>query len=274
MPEGKPFVQKGMIDSHFHLLGMKEKELNLDIELRFCHDTGMFALLDIGIEPDDLIKRVKYKRDDIKMLFAAGIYPGAVSHADSESAIEDIINLLEKTINDSPVKPCAIGECGIDNFHKYGTPQLQRTLFDQQIELANKMDLPIIIHNREADKEIIEALQANPVNRAGIIHCFSSDKKTAFKLVELGFKISFAGNITYKNSPDIEEAAKKIPANAILAETDSPYLTPQAVRKFFNVPSYVGYIYEKIAILRNHQTAEMVSQVKRNFISLFPELRE
>lgn len=274
MPDGKPFIQKGMIDSHFHLLEMQKKELQLDVELRLCGDSGMFALLDVGVEPDDLSKRTKFFREEPRMLFAAGIYPAKAAPLKSEQELDGLMALLEAEIEKSTIKPAAIGECGIDLYHDYGSVQMQRALMERQIDLANRLEVPLIVHNRQADSEVYDCLKSNRLKAGGIMHCFSSDKKAAFSFADLGFKISFSGNITYRNSPDIEEAARKLPAGALLAETDSPYLTPQPVRKYFNVPSYIGYVYEKIAVLRNRHTADMVSQIKRNFIELFPVLED
>lgn len=265
----KTFIQKGMIDSHLHLLEMENRGILVDSELRLCKDKEVYALLDVGLEATDLKKRLQYRKAGLNLLFACEIFPSIVTEEKSDAQLIHEVEKLKKTILESPQPVSAIGECGLEMFHPYGHIDQQKMLLEAQIALANELHLPIIIHNREATKPLLELLEKNPLKRGGIMHCYSADLKTAYHLIDQGFKISFAGNITYKNSLDLRECASKIPATAILLETDSPFLTPQPVRKEANTPNYIGYTYDAIAKIRNRQMAEIIQQVKDNFQSLF-----
>ena len=152
----------------------------------------------------------------------------------------------------------------LDYHYNYGTPNLQKELLIEQIELANRLDLPIIIHTRDSDNDLITNLKAHPVTNGGIIHCFSSNYKTAKSLLDIGFYISFSGNITYKKSYDIQEAASKIPDDRILIETDAPYLAPQKYRGKINEPSYITETAGYIAELRKTSVENLAKLTKRN----------
>ncbi|MCK5199212.1 MAG: TatD family hydrolase, partial [Spirochaetales bacterium] len=162
-----------------------------------------------------------------------------------------------------------IGEIGLDWNWNYGTKKLQIELFEAQIELANKYKLPILIHNREADKEVIETLKTTPPSSGGIVHCFSSDYQAAVNFLDLGLSISFAGNATYKKNSNLREVAAQIPEESIFVETDSPYLSPQKVRGKLNHPGHIGFIYETIAECRKMAIDELIISVKDNFLKLF-----
>lgn len=264
-----------IIDSHFHLLEMKQKKLNVAQEIQNCKDQGIFAILDVGIDADDLLKRTSYYRQDFNLLFAAGIYPSAVEKANSIDEIDLLIKTLANQIKNSPIFPVALGEIGMDFYHRYGSPENQLYLFTRQIELANQLNLPIIIHNRDGDEEILQVLRETPASKQGVVHCFSSTPQIAYQFIDLGYKISFAGNVTYKKAVEIQRTATKIPLSTILIETDSPYLSPQAIRGKLNSPLNVRYIYEFIAQLRNIPMEDLIKQVKENFIALFhfPKIR-
>ena len=262
-------IQPNMIDSHFHILEMTKKELNIENELKICTVSNMSYMLEVGTKADDLHLRTPYAVDNPQLLFSAGIHPFCVKNANNSTKIQNLITILEEEITNSPIKICAIGECGADFFHDFGDSKLQQELFERQIDLANRLSLPIIVHSRNADKIVKESLSRNRAEHGGIMHCFGSDKIAAFNYIDLGFKISFAGNITYKKSEMIQDVAKKIPSSSILVETDSPYLTPQPMRKFFNRPEYISYTYEKIAIIRNQKIDIIIKNIEENFKNLF-----
>ncbi len=270
-----------IIDSHTHLHSIHEKNIDLALEIEKCKEAKMPYLLDIGIYPNDLQTRLNcYKQlldmqnfnqenKDFRILLAAGIYPSAVIEATTPELMDLQIAVLKENILQCEFPIVAIGEIGVDLFHQYGTLENQKILFAKQIQLANELSLPILIHNREADQAILEVLYANPVDKGGLIHCFSSDLNFAQKAIELGFYISFAGNVTYKKSTTIAEAARLLPLDRILTETDSPYLAPQKLRGQLNTPYNTTYVAEFIAQLRDIPLSELANQVKTNFETLF-----
>ena len=267
--DAQAFIKKDMLDSHFHLLEMKKKGIDIKSHLRLCKDMQIFALFDMGITCDDLLERIPYYQENLPLYFAAGIYPSYVEEINETDKIDNEVKKLHQTIASAPIKVKAIGEIGIELFHPIGKLELQLYLLEKQINLANELELPVAIHNRNADSEILELLKKHPVKKGGVIHCFSSNKKNAYNFIDNGFKISFAGNITYKNNNELQDTIKKIPLSCILTETDSPYLTPQPLRKYPNSPLYIGHTYDIIAQLRNQKIEPLIQIIKENFTTLF-----
>lgn len=268
-------LQQGMIDTHFHSIIMEQNNIDSRSVLTEAFNSGLEYAIDIGTEMSDVAKRRKLLTGFKKILFAAGNYPSEVE----KDTAPNLINLLENIIKESYQKEnnlhkiIAIGEIGLDWHWNYGTKEQQIELFETQIVLANKYNLPIVIHNREADTETIDVLRKTSPVSGGIMHCFSSDYKTAVKVLDLGLSISFAGNVTYKRNETLREVASKIPADSIFAETDSPYLSPQKVRGKKNHPGHIGYTYEFLAQCQNTPLEEFIQIIKNNFLNLFsPEL--
>jgi len=257
----------GMIDTHFHGLIMEQKGLETKTVLKEAFDSGLEYAIDIGTEMSDIPKRLKLLSEFGNILFAAGNYPSEIEI----DTVSNLVDFLETIIIDNKIS--AIGEIGLDWHWNYGTKELQMELFEAQLELANKFKLPVLIHNRDADNEIIEVLNKTKPVSGGIMHCFSSNYETAVKVLDLGLSISFAGNVTYKKNRTLREVASKIPVNTIFAETDSPYLSPQKVRGKKNHPGHIGYTYETLADCQNIAIQELIESMKSNFINLFnPEL--
>ncbi len=254
----------GMIDTHFHGIIMKQKELDTRSVLSEAFESGLEYAIDIGTEMSDIPKRLNLLKGFKNILFAAGNYPSEVE----KNTTPNLINLLKEAITKNN-QIIAIGEIGLDWHWNYGTKEQQIELFDAQIKLANKYKLPVLIHNRDADADIVEVLKKTIPTAGGILHCFSSDYKTAAQLLDMGLSISFAGNVTYKKNNSLREVASKIPVNSIFVETDSPYLSPQKVRGKTNHPGHIGYTYEILAECKNIPIENFIQEVRNNFINLF-----
>jgi TatD DNase family protein len=167
-------------------------------------------------------------------------------------------------------KVVAIGETGLDYFYMNSEKEIQINSFSEQIRLGKKHDLPIIIHVRDAHEDMIEILSKESMpDTPGVIHCFTGDYDTAKKYLDLGFYISFSGIVTYKRSEELREAAKKIPKDKILIETDSPYLAPVPHRGKPNEPSYVKHVAETISDVRGISFDEIAEITKANAEKLF-----
>ncbi len=268
-------LKQGMIDTHFHSIIMEKKEIDSRSVLSEAFESGLEYAIDIGTEMSDIPKRLKLLSGFEKILFAAGNYPSEVE----KDTAPNLIKLLEKMIEENNIpenknhKITAIGEIGLDWHWKYGTKRQQIELFEAQINLANKYNLPVLIHNRDADTEIVEVLRKTRPVSGGILHCFSSDYETAVKILDMDLSISFAGNVTYKKNSSLRDVASKIPINSIFAETDSPYLSPQKVRGKKNHPGHIGYTYQTLAECQNITVQKLIEEIKTNFINLFnPEL--
>jgi TatD DNase family protein len=247
------------IDSHFHSLIMADKGMDAGRLLKEAAEAGLRGGLDVGILPEDTERRLALTAPFPWIRLSAGIYPGG-----SEGLLPD----LEKRLCTGMFS--AVGETGIDLHWNYAPAEKQAELFIRQIELANAFRLPVVIHSRKADREVLSALRQCRPEYGGILHCFSSGYETAKSCIDLGLYISFAGNITYKHTDEVREAAVKIPADRLLLETDAPYLSPQPVRSKKNQPGFIEHTYSFTAGLRDTDQEELQRQVAKNFFTLFP----
>lgn len=254
------YVEEGMIDTHFHLLHLKDSENNNIKTLNKAFSKGLSLALDIGLSARDIKERTKKAMNNPKLFLAHGMYPSECNKKDLSAQL----SILKKSLS-SNSKAIAVGEIGLDFFHNYGDENKQRDLFVKQISIANELTKPVIIHSRNAEKETIQILKKYRPKSGGIIHCYSYSKETAFKFIDMGFYISFAGNVTYKKNSILQEAAAIIPLDSLLIETDAPYLSPQRVRGKNNHPGLIGYTYEYISLLRKTNLDNIVNAVKINF---------
>ena len=160
-----------------------------------------------------------------------------------------------------------MGEIGLDYYRNISKPDAQKLIFKEQLELAQEINKPIVFHNRDADKDIINILSDFP-DLEGVAHCFSSTYETALELIEMGFYISFSGNLTFKNS-HLPEVAKKLPLDRLLVETDSPFLSPVPFRGKTNEPGRTRYVAEKLSEIFNSNINDIASITTANAKSLF-----
>ena len=163
----------------------------------------------------------------------------------------------------------ALGEIGLDYYRKFGNKDSQIELFIRQLEMADQLDLPVIIHNREAGEDIRNILTDKLPSRGGILHCYSEDWEYARKALELNLYISFAGNVTYRNARNLHETAKNMPLDRLLIETESPFMVPAQYRGKRNRPSYLGATMEFIANLREEPVEEVSEVVYQNSLRFF-----
>jgi TatD DNase family protein len=163
-------------------------------------------------------------------------------------------------------KAVAVGETGLDYFRDYAPRGAQRWLFEAQLELAAQSGKPVVIHTRAAEDDTLAVLAAH--EGAVVLHCFSSPPLLG-EAASRGWYVSFAGNVTYKNAYDLRAAARAVPADRLLAETDSPYLAPQAVRGRRNEPAFVVHTYASLAEARGVELAGLVAQIDANADSVF-----
>ena len=163
----------------------------------------------------------------------------------------------------------AIGECGLDFYRNLSTPEQQRDAFAAQIELAASLDMPLVVHDRDAHESVIEMLRQHGARR-GVMHCFSGNWPLARACLDLGFYISIAGPITFQNaSEELREVVRRTPANRLVVETDCPYLTPQPFRGKRNEPALVRLVAEKTARLRGEDFDAFATQSTANAKALF-----
>jgi TatD DNase family protein len=188
-----------------------------------------------------------------------GIHPHEAGGAEAER-VQEIFELL-----DHP-KAVAVGETGLDYFRDYAPPESQQRLFDRLLAVARDTKKPVVIHTRAADDDTAARLLEH--DGAVILHCFSSPALLDAAL-ERGWYVSFAGNVTYKNAYELRDAARRVPRDRLLAETDSPYLAPQPVRGKRNEPAYVMHTVEALAHARGEDAAALAAQIDENADAVF-----
>lgn len=255
-------ILSGLIDSHFHLLAMQNKGIEIIDLLTQMQDLSMQGI-DVGIDFDDLAKRSALLSPYPFIHLSAGIGPWGV--ASEHISVPDQLAVLSASLQE--YKVCAIGEIGLDNHWDYGTKQSQQELFANQMDMAQQLNLPIIIHSREADQEMIDLLRGRTFSRRGIMHCFQGSKELALLAVSKGMFISFAGPLTYKANSAMRDIFKAIPLEHVLLETDSPYLSPVPCRGKTNSPLHMVHIYEAAASLLELEMDALVLKMQSNFSS-------
>lgn len=245
-----------IFDSHFHLPSILEKGLSPSLPPSFL---GMEA----ATLPDDAEERIRLagKRKDVYLSMGAGPWCTSSSHL---FTLDETIEKLKEEI--TLYGADAIGECGFDFHWDYGSREEQSRLFVIQAEIARDLDIPLIIHSRDADDILLGHIDY--INERTIMHCFSSSPRVMEKLLGRGAYISFAGNVTYKNNRDIQESARLCPVERLLYETDSPYLTPSPLRGKPNRPENTELTLTALSTLRGEENEYIKENVIRNFLSL------
>jgi TatD DNase family protein len=257
------------IDTHAHLSMLDERGIETEPLLDSLFRSAFGAIIDIGTVADDLASRLERFKSYDRVRFSAGIWPDQ----DAIRSVESEMGKLEKSIAQAPAGAVvAVGECGLDrhwNTVEGGADiEGERRLFDAQARLALRLGLPLIVHSREAAQETAAAIAAVP-GVEGVIHCFSYGIDEARRFLDLGFYISFAGTVTYKSAQSQREAARFVPKDRLLLETDSPYLAPTPHRGKPAHPGMVEYTYRAVAEIRGEEEALLVETVTDNSARLF-----
>jgi TatD DNase family protein len=259
-------VPNPMIDSHCHLAG-EEFEADLPEVVARAQAEGVdgaLCILAAGNEAEAAgAARVRSAWPGV--WFSTGIHP----HQAGEWAgrIPDAVSLVRRAISD--VGACAIGEIGLDYHYDFSPRDVQQAIFTAQIQLARELDLPVVIHTREATADTFALLRDAGGGLRGVFHCFTGDAAMADEAVEMGFHVSFAGIVTFPRAAELREAARVVPADRLLAETDAPYLAPVPWRGRRNEPAFVRRVYETLADVRGAAAEDVQAQVRANFQALF-----
>lgn len=244
-----------MTDAHAHLDALDDP----DAAVAAARDAGVTTIVTIGTGIDSCRAALALAERHDGVYAAVGIDPHQASSAEA-SRVAELRELVAHP------KVVAVGETGLDNFHHHATPADQRRLFEAQLALAEETGKPIVIHCREAVPETVAALERFP--GTVVLHCFSEPELLEPALAQ-GWYASFAGNVTYPRSADLREAAARISADRLLAETDSPYLAPQGLRGRPNEPANVIRTVEVLAEVRGEGLAEIGARIDANAAAAF-----
>ena len=252
-----------IVDSHCHIDRVDLEAFGGSVESMLSHAKELsviqFLCVCIDLEHFDQVHNLALQHSNIYA--SVGVHPTEI--ISKEPSVE---KLLELSSSDRVI---AIGETGLDYFRvKKDEADWQRDRFRRHIRASNESEKPLIIHMRDSKEDIIDILQKENA-LSGVMHCFAEDWETAKAALDLGFYISFSGILTFNNANDLREIAKKVPADRLLVETDSPYLTPTPYRGKPNSPAYTYYVAEKLAEVRNTSIDEIAKVTTKNFKNLF-----
>ncbi|MFH1186858.1 MAG: TatD family hydrolase [Candidatus Levyibacteriota bacterium] len=265
-----------MVDAHCHL-NLKGYENDLDEVIKRAKNAGVNKIINVGTSLETSRKAIELAKKYDGLYVSIGIHP---HHADKlkKNWEEDLEELAKEE------KVVAIGETGMDNFryksNGIANTKLQEKLFAKQIEIANKLKLPLQIHNRQAGEDILNILIKHKpllLNPPGIFHCFSGNIEFLKKVLNLGFYVGFDGNITYKGiakgeSTSLPDLVKETPIERIITETDAPFLSPIPHRGSRNEPAYVIIVADFIAKIKGIDKQEIIEKTTENAHTLFSRL--
>lgn len=253
-----------LVDSHCHLdcLDLSACGGNLNTVIATAAAQGVTTFLCVAITLEAWPEMMAIVRRYPQVWASVGVHPN--EREGQEPSFEELITLAEDP------KVVAIGETGLDYYRHSGDMTWQQARFRTHIAAARHTRKPLIIHCREAKKDIIDVLRAEQADEVGgVMHCFAEDWETAQAAVELGFYISFSGILTFKNAASLREVAQQIPLERLLVETDSPYLAPTPHRGKPNQPAYTRLVAEQLALVKGLSIEEIAHATTANFHRLF-----
>jgi TatD DNase family protein len=258
-----------LIDTHAHL---DSEQFKGDVSnvLGRARAAGVGKIINVGFDPISSRRALDLSRMNPEIYVAVGIHPHNSLELDIE-AYQQILTLA------SHKKVVAIGEVGLDYYYlkrssqysNYPSRDHQILAFEQMLDLALELKLPVIIHAREADADILAILKSYGGEITGVVHCFSGSLDFANQLLDLGFALSFTGNITFKNNSELRDVVKRIPLGSIMVETDCPDLAPEPYRGRRNEPSLVVKVAEKIAEIKEISFEEVARTTTKKAEKLF-----
>ena len=256
-----------LIDTHAHL-DFPELYNRLDEVLKNALENGVKRIVTISTNLNKIDKIIEISKNYEEVYHTVGVHPNEVLKDKNNSNYEMILNLSKNE------KCVGIGECGLDYHYGNNSKAEQKASFITQINVSRATNLPLIIHARDADKDMINILENEYKNGPfkAILHCFSSGKDLALCGINLGFYISFSGIVTFKSAKLIQEIATLIPDDKILVETDAPYLSPTPLRGSINEPKNCSITAKYLADIRKCEFSTFIDQLYMNSFKIFDKI--
>ena len=256
------------VDSHCHIDG-EAFDADRDEIVQRAREAGVAAMLTVGTgnpHNGEIARAVEIAERYENVFASVGVHPHDAKEYDerAENHLIDLVKSSEKVI--------AWGEIGLDFYYDHSPQNVQIEVFRRQIHLARELNLPIIIHSRDADEETVEILteECSRENfRGGIMHCFGGTAEMAESLMKINFLISFAGNVTFKKADNLRDAARVVPLEKLLIETDCPFLTPIPFRGKRNEPAFVVHTAQFLADFYEVEIEKLAEQTTKNFTDFF-----
>ena len=252
-------MYNNIFDSHAHYT---DKAFNDDREnmLGSLKESGICGVINCGADLESSKESQTLSREYDYMFFACGVHPEEV-----DGLPENYIEFLRKMAQDK--KCVAIGEIGLDYYWRQDNKGLQKKVFEEQLLLAKELDLPVIIHDREAHEDTLNILKKHKPK--GVLHCFSGSVEIAKEVLKLGMYIGLGGAVTFKNAKKPVEVAEMLPLDRLLLETDCPYMAPVPMRGKRNNSAYIQYVAEKIGEIKGLDPQEITDKATENTKKLF-----
>lgn len=248
------------IDAHGHIYDERYEDVS-DI-VKKALEKGVCKIVCPSSDLSTATQSIQLANEFSNVYANVGIHPETFEELDEKSLAE-----IEKLANNEKV--VAIGEIGLDYHTRTDKKEEQKFAFIKQIEIANKLNKPIVVHSREAMGDTIDVLRNHTPNKPSLMHCFNGSLESAEILMKLGFSFSFGGLVTFKNAKSVVEVVKNLPLDRILLETDCPYMTPEPFRGKRNEPSYVVYTADRIAKIKGISIEEVARVTTENAKRLF-----
>lgn len=247
-------------DTHAHI-SFPQFDKDRQTLLDQLKDRRLSLIIEVGISVEDSLRAFDMLKDTEDLYFAAGVHPH-----ESDSLDREGVKKLEGLLHEISV--VAVGEIGLDFFRDLSPRKKQLEVFEMQLEIAERLEKPVIVHIRDAYEEAFGILR-DYTGPKGVIHAFSSDIETARRFLDLGFSLGIGGPVTYKKNDELREVVRWSPIDSLLCETDCPYLPPVPFRGKRNQPLYIGYVIEEIANQKSLDSVSCSNTLHDNAVRLF-----
>lgn len=256
-----------LVDTHAHL-DQSEFDVDRAAVIARAVEAGVGRIVTVGLDVESSRRSIELAESYPTVFATVGLHPSSAGGY-SQAVMDEL-----KRMAGHP-KVVAIGETGLDFYRRRAPREAQERAFRHQLDLAAELNLPVVIHDREAHEAILEVLGAwrtslgNGLAHTGVMHCFSGDSQLAQRVVEMGFLVSIAGPVTYPNAGRLVEVVEKLPLSSLILETDCPFLAPQAHRGKRNEPGYVRFVAESVAQIKSCDVPRVEDETTENARRLF-----
>jgi len=250
-----------LFDTHVHLNSKLYKE-DLAVVIERAFEAGVTKMAVVGFDAPSNEHAINLANQYDFIYATVGVHP-----SDAKSATEAGWVILREQLKHPKV--VAIGECGLDYYHDTSFNDIQHQVFKRQLEIANELKMPIVVHMRDSVEDTYKMLREEGKGLTGVLHCYSGDVEMMTKFLDLGFHIGLDGPVTFKNAHSVHEIAKAVPIDRLVIETDAPYLTPAPYRGKRNEPAYVSYVAKKIAELKGISYEDVCKITTENAIAMY-----
>lgn len=248
------------IDVHAHLNDEKFENVESIVENALSEKVN--KIITAGFDISSSRKNLEIASRFPNVFATIGIHPEMVDELE-----KDYLEVLKEMSKNKKV--VAIGEIGLDYHFKDDNKELQKEIFVKQIELANFLDLPVVVHSRDAMGDTLELLKKHPPKKESLLHCYSGSIESAKEFIKLGFSFSFGGVVTFNNAKNVVKVVEELPIEKIMLETDCPYMAPVPFRGKRNEPMYIPYIARKIAEIKNIEVEKIAEITTKNAEKMF-----